>query len=811
MNNSRNKLQNSQIARLNVRKELDKYLKNWFWFIIWISLCVLLGFFYLKYATPIYSAKASIIIKDVSEKGPGNSVYADINLLSNMGSGNIENEIGVLRSRRLMKDVVKALNLHVQYFKESNVGTVEIYENVPFNLQILKLDEGNLRSFGSLSLEIFQEKEHFKVVDLATGKVHSTLSGTPINLGFANLVISNNSLPESTELSTSTIVKFVDAEKVASYYRNRISITQSKPSSGLIELELKDPSKEKARDILDQLVLEFNRNAIEDKNLIAGNTAKFINDRLAIINNELDSVETGKATFKETNRLTDIQAQSNMFIQNANEYNKRRQEVGTQLELSNAMLEYIASDSKMDLLPSNLGIEESGVNQQISEYNALVLERNRILNGSSEKNPVVVRYNSQISQIKDNVIESLKRMRSNLQIGQEDLNRQASSIGSQIFAVPSKERQFRGIERQQNIKETLYLFLLQKREENSLSLAVTEPKAKIVDRAHSSENAISPLSRNVYLGSIVLGLFLPFTAIYLNGLLDNKIRRREDVEELAGEIGILGVIPKITRKNELIKENDRSILAESFRILITNLNYLLVNKRNQEEGVVIFVTSTVKGEGKTFTSTNLAITLSNTGKKVLLLGADLRNPKIQKYVNLEESKFGVSDYLVNKELYPGDLIHKSILNLELDIITSGTIPPNPYELLKQEKVGELFSYIKSRYDYIIVDTAPSMLVADTFLITQYADLVLYMVRAGYTEKDLLKFPLDAKEDQKFMNVSFILNDVKFEHLGYGNKYGYGYGEDKTGFWSRQRTPVKRTKHNGHRADKKVAGISSSNL
>lgn len=783
----------NQSGKLNLRNELNKYLKYWPWFVLSIVLCLLFGYFYLRYTTPIYSAKATAILKSDGQGGEM-AIYSELGL-NGMGSNDLVNEIGILQSRSLMKEVVKSLDLHIQYFKEGNVRKVEIYDKIPFSLQVLRLDEDKLKNLGSASFEILKADGKFKITNLKTNKSKIVEDGSPVNIGFADVVFSFNGIPEYKDLSSATVVKFQDLEKVASKYRGKISLNRISNNSGLMELELKDPIKQKAGDILDQLILEYNRNAIEDKNLIAGNTANFINERLAIINGELDSVETGKENFKEENRLTDLHAQSQLFLQNANEYNKQRQEVGTQLELANAILEYISSNSQSELLPTNLGLSEGGVNQQINEYNNLVLERNRILSGSGEKNPVIIRLNTHIEQLKGNIVQSLKRMRSNLQIGREDLNRQASSIGSQIYAVPAKEREFRGIERQQNIKETLYLFLLQKREENSLSLAVTEPKAKIVDRAFYSSGAVSPNSRNIYLGSFIMGLFIPFSVIYLRNMMDIKIRSRDDFENFTNEIPLLGVLPKVGHNNAIIGINDRSVLAESFRILISNLQYSLVNLKGRNKGVSIIITSTIKGEGKTFTAINLSLTLANTGKKVLLLGMDLRNPKLKTFILNGHESLGVSEYLVDDSIELRKLIKKSSLHPELDIMISGGIPPNPYELLKQEKVGVMLAELKTFYDYVIIDTAPSMLVADTFAITRYADLTLFILRAGYTEKDLIEFALDAKEEGKLQKVSFVLNDVKPDKLGYGNKYGYGYGGDKKGFWSRKRGNFKNRKKN----------------
>lgn len=765
--------------KFNIRRELGKYLKYWPWFVVSLFVFLSLGFLHLRYATPLYSAKASIIIMDESSGGGGADLFEDLGI-TGLGTKDFDNEIGILRSRRLMKAVVKSLGLHIQFFIEGQFRAVELYEDIPFALQVLQLDENKVRQAGRLTLQVNRTKEGFKVTNPDTGLVYTTANGTPLKLDFATIVLSSESM-----FSDQVTITFSDIEKVAAYYRNNISLTQIAKSGGLIEMEIKDPVKEKARDVLDQLILEYNKDAIEVKNLIAGNTANFINERLAIINGELDSVETGKETFKKENHLTDIQVQSQLFVQNANDYNKRRQEVGTQLELSNAMLEYISSVSTSELLPTNLGFTESGVNDQIDEYNALVLERNRILQGSSEKNPVVIRLNNNIDQIKGNVVQSLNAMQTNLRISLEDLNRKASSIGSQIFAVPGKERAYRGIERQQSIKETLYLFLLQKREENSLSLAVTEPKAKIVDNAFFQDWPVSPNKRNVYLGTFILGLFCPISIIYLKQVLDNKVRSRSDIEEITHKVPIVGTVPKVPYDESLIGPNDRSVLAESFRILVTNLQYLLVNTKDRKNGDVIFVTSTIKGEGKTFTSVNLAAILSQSGKRVLLMGMDLRNPSLQPYRS-DDSVLGLSDYLIDDNLILKDLIGTTYFDSSLDILTSGRIPPNPYELIKQDKLNTVFEEIRESYDYIIVDTAPAMLVADTFQISFLADAILYLVRSGYTEKELLEFPLKALEESRIRNLSFILNSVKLSHLSYSSKYSYGYGPEKSSFWSRKR-------------------------
>ena len=788
-----NHINRPQEEEIDLREELEKYSKHWPWFVLGVVLCICLAFAYLKVTTPSYHTIASIIIKDEESKAPSSEMaaFADLGLLGGMGTNSIENEIGILKSKRMMTNVVKALNLNITYYDDEAIKSPELYLNSPYFVEVLKIDEKQLSKFSKEGANQFVLRnlsgEGLELVNTETEKAFKGKFGQPMEIPFADIIVVENAdfIPSEEGGISRLRIRFSNIEPVVLNYREKLQVNLTDKNSSLIELGMDDAVKEKAQDILDQLILEYNREAIEDKNLVARNTASFIDERLQIINQELDSVETGKENFKEENRLTDIEAESEMFIENASEFNKREQELGTQLELANTMIEYLKRDSKSDLLPANLGIEEEAVNSSIEEYNNLVLERNRILSGSTEKNPVVVRLNNQIEQIRGNVLASFERLRSNLRVAQQELERQGSVINSKISAVPAKERQYRGIERQQNIKESLYLFLLQKREENSLSLAVTAPKAKIVDRAYSSVVPVSPKPKIILLAALIIGLLIPFLVIYLKNLLSNKVKSRDDMEKVTKEIPLVGEIPSVGRKDsEMIIQNDRSVLAESFRILHTNLQYLIVNSAEKARGNTIFVTSTVKGEGKTLVSFNLALTLANTGKKVLIIGADLRNPQLQRFEEDARQHMGVSDYLANDNLKLQDLVVQSKHHQNLELLASGSIPPNPSELWRREKTGEMFRDLEGMYDYIIVDTAPSLVVTDTFLINKWADITLYVVRAGYTEKKLLNFAVDSKKDGKLHDVSFVLNDVKWANFGYGNKYGYAYGEEKKSFLNR---------------------------
>ncbi|MFD2516569.1 GumC family protein [Salinimicrobium flavum] len=786
-----------QEEEIDLREQLEIYLRRWPWFVAGITICIFVAFLYLRFTTPVYNTVATVIIKD-EEKGGGSSelaAFADLGLLGGMGTASIENELGIFRSKRLMTNVARELNLHVRYYHTGSMPEVELFAERPFNIQLLVFETEKFEKMAAaeetepLFFEITSDSTY--VVSAEDSGFHKKMNfGEALSLPYAEISVTPNmaftgNLSEATEKGSIKVI-FGTVESAAAAYREHVQVNLTDKNSSLIELSLQDPVKSKARQILDQLIYEYNKEAIEDKNLVSQNTANFIEDRLQIITQELDSVETGKEQFKKENQLTNIEEESKVFIENANDFRNRQLEVETQLELTNTMINYLKSDVD-GLLPSNLGFKEEGVGNIIQSYNLMVLERDRILSGSTERNPVVINLNNQIKQIRANVLQSLNNLRTSLQIAQNDLNSQEAKIEAQIAKVPSKEKEFRVIERQQSIKEALYLFLLQKREETSLSLAVTAPKAKIVDAAYSSKEPVSPKPKIIILAALIMGLLIPFLYIYLKNLLDNKIKDRKDIEEVTKEIPIVGEVPRIGRKDsDIIANNDRSVLAESFRILHTNLQYLLVNAGEKTEGNTIFVTSTVKGEGKTFVAFNTALTLAYSGKKVLLVGADLRNPQLQRYETEARSYLGVSDYLVNDSLILEELITRSKVHEDVHLLASGTIPPNPSELWRRKKAAIFFKELEGKYDYVIVDTAPCMLVTDTFLIHKYADVTLYVTRAGYTEKKLLNFALDAKKDGKLENISFVLNDVEAANFGYGNKYGYAYGEENESFWKKLR-------------------------
>ncbi len=777
---------------LTLREQIETYLRYWPWFLGTVIIALIAASIYLRYAVTTYNTTATILIKNEGNKNLSElAAFQDLGIVGTLTNSDFDNEIEILKSKNLTEKVVEELNLQVRYYKEGNIRDAEVYANRPFTVQILSLGENQTGPTDFLYIKPLSDI----LFELrGGGKEPKTYSfGEPITFEWGSItVVPNLEVLKNDDTNSELRVGIAKKDAVVGSLRNRIMVSPVSKNSSVIKLEMVSAVPEKARDILDVLINQYNQDAINDRNMVSRNTANFIERRLAIITDELDSVESGKVEFKEANRLTDIAAEGQLFLENASEFKKRQLEVETQIALVNTMQEYLKNGSAEDLLPANLGVQKEGFSSEVERYNQLVLERNKLLQSSTEKNPLVQNLEGRIREMRQNVEQSLSNVKNSLEIQRDRLNRQEARIGGEISAIPAKEKQFRSISRQQEIKEALYLYLLQKREETAISLAVTTPKAKIVDHAYTLSQPVSPKRQIILLAAIILGLLIPFLIIYLKQLLDNKIRNRAYVERFGANIPIVGEIPELSKKDkELVENNDYSILAESFRILQTNLQYLVLNKKGHEsKGKVILVTSTVKGEGKTFVSANLAITLANSGAKVALVGADLRNPQLQRYLKGEYNNKGVVDYLVYPETTIEDYLQPSNTYSNLWLLVSGTIPPNPAELWMRERTNELFAELNQKFDYIVVDTAPVMLVTDTLLINKYADIMLYALRAGYTEKKLLDFPVENERNNKLKNLAFVLNNVSMANFGYGNKYGYTYGSKKIGFWQKMFRGIK---------------------
>jgi capsular exopolysaccharide synthesis family protein len=519
--------------------------------------------------------------------------------------------------------------------------------------------------------------------------------------------------------------------------------------------------------------------AINDKNIESKRTKDFIDNRIVLISQELGDVETQKAQYKSSNNIVDLPTEGKINLQLKEQTRSRVLDLNTQIELNDILDNFLKSKDNTEVLPVNVGLDNEAAARNIQEYNAIVLRRNKLLENATNDNPLVKELDNDIREIKSSLNEGLKKNRTSLQISRDRVLGELGSSQGNIAKIPSQEKLFRSIERQQQIKENLYLLLLQKREEAAISMEVTAEKARVIDKAYVLKKPVAPKKLMILGLAIVIGALIPFCIIYLLQLLSKKIVNRKDMEK-SSKIPVIGEIPRLRKsENHLIQNNDLSPMAEAFRILVTNLKFLLHNKTSAKK---IMVTSTIKGEGKTFVSVNLGLVLAASGKKVLIIGSDIRNPQLQRYKPEMKLAKGLTEFLYGEINDAKMIAYPSDFHTNCDFIYSGSIPPNPADLLENGRYKILIDSLEDQYDYIIMDTAPLMLVTDSYLIADLADATVYITRSEYSEKEFLEYANSSFEEGKIKNVSFVLNDISAENLGYGNKYGYGYHADNKKWW-----------------------------
>ena len=580
--------------------------------------------------------------------------------------------------------------------------------------------------------------------------------------------------------------------RVAKGYCNSLSIAPTSKTTSVAVISLKNSSLQRGQDFINQLLEMYNRNTNNDKNEIAQKTAEFIDERIGIISKELGSTEANLETFKRDAGITDLTSEAQIALAGNAEYEKKSVENRTQISLVNDLRKYLRGN-EYEVLPSNVGLQDAALIGAIERYNEMLMERKRLLRTSTENNPTIVNLDTSIRAMKANVQATLEGTLQGLMITKESLDREASRYSRRISNAPGQERAYVSIARQQEIKAGLYLMLLQKREENAIALAATANNAKIIDEAIADDTPVSPKGKMIYLIALVLGIGIPVGIIYLIELTKFKIEGRADVEKLTS-VPVVGDIPLTDEKNDkngsiAVFENKNNLMSETFRNIRTNLQFMLDNDQK-----VILVTSTVSGEGKSFVSSNLAISLSLLGKKVVIVGLDIRKPGLNKVFQLSNKERGITQYLSNPETDLMELVQPSDVNKNLFILPGGTVPPNPTELLARNGLDRAIETLKKNFDYVILDTAPIGMVTDTLLIGRVADLSVYVCRADYTHKAEYTLINELSFEKKLPNLCTVINGVDLKkrkygyyygygkygkHYGYGKRYGYGYGYGQT--------------------------------
>lgn len=766
-----------QEESLNIRELIKPYLYKWYWFVIGVIITTILAWFFLRYSVPTYSTESTLLIKEVKKSAssqPEMSVISELGGIGGMGTNSVDNEIEIFKSKKLMLSVVRELGLETNIYAKGNLKDKELFKDTsPFVVRILS--ENKKANYPDK--QVIARIDGDKIIissESFTGDITAYFNKA-FTMPFGVVMFQKNpnfSGKINGELEYK--LQFMSGMDRARFYLDKLNINLVQKEATVLKLEMTYPNSDKAETILNRLAVNYNREAVLDKNSESQKTATFIDDRINLIAKELGQVESQKEDFKVRNNIADIQTEAELSLETSMATRQKQLENASQLELVGSLIGYLNKKGSNQVLPLNVGLSDSNLTSDIAAYNQLVAERDRLLENSTNANPLVIDATRQINSMRSAVMQSLQKSRSALEINKNAIDAEQNRLSGRISKIPVQEKMFRSIERQQNIKEQLYLLLLQKREEAAISLAIAAPKARIVDDALTDTNPVSPKKQIIYLAALVVGLLIPFLIIYLIELFNNKIQSKTDLEKLSQGATVVGELPSLERGGaELVELNDLSPLAEAFRILITNINFMLPKNK---KGNVVFVTSSVKGEGKTFTSVNLALTLATPRKKVIIIGSDIRNPQLQRYNEKRKGLIGLSEFMYDNTMTAEEITYQTTFNPYCDVIYSGAITPNPTELLSNGRYQELVESLKPHYDYIILDTAPLMLVTDSFLIADVADVMVYVTRSGYTEKELVQFINKQIKDKKIKNVGLVLNDVSKMHSGYGS-YGYGYAAD----------------------------------
>lgn len=748
---------------INIIDILMFLLSKWKWFVISIIVFGGLAWFHYARTPKTYFRSATVIIKDPSNKISSAGLDRYDNYINKV---NVANEILQFRSKKLMRDVVSRVSADIDYKVKEGLQMTELYKKSPVSVRFLETTP-------EMHLNIVVTPlDSSKVMVSDFGSDESDKKWTvpmkdTVNIEGVKLVVAPTNYYTDSWKGEHIHITKNPMSSVVGYFISSLGIRQEEDEASILTLSLKDRSAARAEDVLNMLISVYNEEAINDKNQVAINTAEFINERLIIIESELGGVESHLESFKRENRIVDIATTAGMYVGESQKYNTNVMELETQLRLATYIKDYLTDPTReIDLIPANTGISDMNIESQIAQYNTIKLRRDKLIEDSSEKNPVVEELNTSLRAMKQSIIRAVDNMIVSINVRRNDAQSRESQAQSRVSSIPTKERQMLSIERQQKIKESLYLFLLNKREENALSQAMVDNNARVIDGASGPNAPIAPNRNKIMLLGLLLGLAFPGVIFLMIMFLDTRIRTKKDIQ---GKVTapFLGVIPEQDKENE-------NLTSEAFKIVRTNMSFL---SRKDRKIQVIMCTSFSSGDGKTFVSLNLANSFISARKKVVLVDLDIRKGTLTAHFSKHSHHHaqGVTNYLADTDLRLDDIISSDTGLEGLDLIPSGSIAPNPAELLMDERLDEMFKELRNRYDVIITDSVPVGLVADATIANRVADLTLFVVRAGRLDRRQLPDIEAMYQERKLTNMSLLLNGADFHHHGYGYGYGYGYG------------------------------------
>jgi capsular exopolysaccharide synthesis family protein len=769
-------------SSINLRDLFCIVFSKWYWFSISTIVCIATAAVYLMWAPLVYERKATILIKDDKTNSAETAMFQDLSIFE--GKSNVHNEIIVFKSQSLMEEAVRRLKLDISYTMREGLRTQELYTNTPVAFTFIGIEDTQWITF---KVKLLHDNEialwDFKTKGIENDQMIVVNLNDTVNTPAGKIVATPTLWYNETWFGKPITVIKSNQKAVINSYRNALMVNLADKQTSVVDLSIEDVSIQRAEDLLNTVIAIYNEEAINDKNIMAVNTENFINDRLIIIERELGYVDERIQSYKTTHQLTDIQSDAQMALQESSESDKEVIKLQNQRSMATYIRNYLSNPStSTELIPSNTGVDDINVEGQILNYNETLLKRNRLIENSSERNPVVQDLNNSLNAMRQNITRAVDNLIVNLDIQWRSVKARTERTRARISAVPKQQTEVTSISREQKIKEELYLYLLNKREENAINKAITESTARIIDAATGSAKPIAPRRIVILMAAILIGLAIPAAVLYIIMLSDITVRGQKDLRGVLS-IPFLGEIPFKKMKNKwknvpshlVVRESGRDPVSEAFRIIRTNMEFMRVK---QDEMKVITTTSTSVGSGKTFVSSNLAVSLAMTGKKVILIDMDIRKGTLGKRVdtrkNIEGYDIGLTSYLSKIVTKIESLIIQDQDYPNIDIIRSGPEPPNPAELLLSPRLDELIKRLRDMYDYIVIDNVPAGMVADAMISNRVTDLTLYIIRAGKMDRRMLPEIEQFYHDEKLKNMAVILNGVGYG-IGYDYGYGYGYG------------------------------------